>query len=78
MFAGQRIDDDLRDRRAVCVVEKRPSAESRAVVIDFRRAIEAGRGKRRAREPSLVYQFLERDALLADPYFVVRKLHGIF
>ena len=74
VLAGQRIDDDLRNRCTISVVEEGPPAERRAVVVDFGRAIEARRRQRYACEPGTLYQIFEIDALRANPDLVVDEL----
>ena len=45
ILAGERINDDLADSRAVGKIEERPATAGAAVVVDLRRPVEARRGQ---------------------------------
>ena len=73
VFAGQRVDAHFGDRRAIGEVVEGPALARRAVPVDFRRLVEAGRREVHARGIGVVDEGVEGDAPVADPHHVGRE-----
>ncbi len=74
VFAGEGIDDHFRAGRAVGEVVERPPARLTAVVVNLRRAVEAGGRQRDLAEIGLLDQLLEADVVVAQAHLAVLEL----
>src|SRR4051812_41440167 len=59
MLAGERVDHDFAERGAISEIEEGASAMRLAVIMDFGRGVEAGRGERDARQVRAAAEIVE-------------------